>query len=130
MNDMKSRTAGLGRIFRAMRYSIQGLRAAWQHEAAFRQELCFFGAMAPVTLYLGLPLLHTVLLLAMMGAVLVVELLNSAIEAVVDKTSPEKHPLAGRAKDCASAAVFVAMGVFLLMWAALAGPSVLKLSLA
>lgn len=123
MNDMKSRSAGLGRIFRAMRYSFQGLQAAWTHEAAFRQELCFFAILAPATLALGLPVLHSVLLLAMMGAVLVVELLNSAVEAIVDKTSPEMHPLAGRAKDCASAAVFVAMGLFLLAWGALAGPA-------
>ena len=127
MNDMKSRTAGLGRILRAMRYSAQGLRAAWQHEAAFRQEVYAFAVLAPLTLALKLPTLHLVVLLALMGAVLATELVNSAIEAIVDKVSPEKHPLAGRAKDCGSAAVMVVVLTLTGAWLALAGPAAWQL---
>lgn len=123
MNDMKSQSAGLGRIFRATKYSWQGLRAAWRYEAAFRQEVCVFAVLAPATFSLGLPALHCVLLLAMMAAVLATELLNSALEAIVDKTSPEKHPLAGRAKDCGSAAVLVVTLTLAASWCALAGPA-------
>lgn len=122
MNDMKSRSANLGRIFRAFGYSLQGLRAAWTHEAAFRQEVWTFAALVPLTLALRLPVLQCIVLFAMMAMVLALELVNSALEAVVDKTCPEHHPLAGRAKDCGSAAVLVAMVTFLASWLALAGP--------
>jgi len=127
MNNMKSSTANLGRIFRAFGYSAQGLRAAWEHEAAFRQEVCAFAVLAPVTLVLSLPAMHTVVLFAMMAMVLALELVNSALEAVVDKTCPEHHPLAGRAKDCGSAAVLVATVTLTLSWIALAGPALWQL---
>lgn len=127
MTNMKSTKADLGRIFRAVGYSIQGLRAAWQHEAAFRQEVYALAVLAPATLALGLPALHTVVLLALMGAVLATELVNSAIEAIVDKTSPEKHELAGRAKDCGSAAVLVVVLVLTGAWLTLAGPAAWRL---
>lgn len=124
---MKSVSAlSLGRIWRAMGYSAQGLRTAWLQEAAFRQEIIAFGVLAPLTLWLGLPRLETVLLLALMAAVLAVELLNSGLEALVDKTSPEKHPLAGKAKDCGSAAVLVTTLCLIGSWLALAGPELLQ----
>jgi diacylglycerol kinase (ATP) len=121
---MKSDSANLGRIFKAFGYSLQGLRAAWTHEAAFRQEVWTFSVLVPVTLALGLPALECIVLLAMMAMVLALELVNSALEAVVDKTCPEHHPLAGRAKDCGSAAVLVATSVLAISWLVLAGPAV------
>jgi diacylglycerol kinase (ATP) len=123
---MKSTTAfSLVRIVRAMQYSEKGLRSAWRDEAAFRQELTLTLLLAPLTLWLQLPKLDTVLLLALMGLVLVAELLNSGLEAVVDMTSPEFNLLAGKAKDCGSAAVFVALLALGGSWLALAGPTLL-----
>lgn len=120
---MKSRSANLSRIFKALGYSLQGLRAAWTHEAAFRQEIWTFAVLAPVTLALRLPVIECIVLFAMMAMVLALELVNSALEAVVDKTCPEHHPLAGRAKDCGSAAVLVATVMLLASWIVLAGPA-------
>ena len=122
---MKSTTAlSFARIFRAMQYSEQGIRSAWRDEAAFRQELVLVLLLAPLTLWLSLPKLDTVVLLALMGLVLVAELLNSALEAVVDMASPEIHVLAGKAKDCGSAAVFASLLMLGGAWLALAGPTV------
>lgn len=122
---MKSTTAlSVMRVFRAMQYSEQGLRSAWRDEAAFRQELVLVMVLAPLTLWLGLPVLDTVLLLALMGLVLVAELLNSGLEAIVDMASPGLHPLAGKAKDCGSAAVMVSLFILGGAWLALAGPTV------
>jgi diacylglycerol kinase (ATP) len=122
---MKSTTAfSIVRVFRAAQYSEQGIRSAWRDEAAFRQELVLVLLLAPLTLWLQLPRTDTVLLLALMGLVLVAELLNSGLEAVVDKASPDIHVLAAKAKDCGSAAVFVALLMLAGAWLALAGPAV------
>jgi diacylglycerol kinase (ATP) len=124
---MKSTTAlSMMRVIRALQYSEQGLRSAWRDEAAFRQELILILLLTPLTLWLGLPLLDTVLLLALMGLVLVAELLNSGIEAIVDMASPDIHHLAGKAKDCGSAAVLVSLCVLGGAWAALAGPALIQ----
>lgn len=121
---MKSVSAlSLGRIWRAAGYSLQGLQSAWRQEAAFRQEVIGFAVLAPLTLWLGLPRLDTVILFVLMAAVLATELMNSGLEALVDKTSPEKHPLAGKAKDCGSAAVLVAVLTLGASWLTLAGPA-------
>jgi diacylglycerol kinase (ATP) len=121
---MKSTNAlSLFRVVRAAQYSEQGFRSAWRDEAAFRQELVLVVLLAPLTLWLGLPMTDTVLLLVLMGLVLVAELLNSGLEAVVDKVSPEIHVLAAKAKDCGSAAVFVALTMLVGAWVALAGPT-------
>jgi diacylglycerol kinase (ATP) len=121
---MKSTTAfSLLRVLRAAQYSEQGIRSAWRDEAAFRQELVLVALLAPLTLWLQLPRLDTVLLLALMALVLVVELLNSGLEAVVDMASPEIHVLAAKAKDCGSAAVFVTLLLLGGAWLALAGPA-------
>src|SRR6185436_18896896 len=94
---MKSTTAlSFVRVWRAAQYSEQGIRSAWKDEAAFRQELVAALLLAPLTLWLQLPRLDTVLLLALMALVLVAELLNSGLEAVVDKTTPEFNPLAAK----------------------------------
>lgn len=124
---MKSTSSfSLVRITKAIVYSTQGLGQAWRQEAAFRQELMLFSVLVPTTLWLRLPTVDTVVLLALMMAVLSAELLNSGLEALVDKTSPEQHPLAGKAKDCGSAAVFLLMVSMLAAWVVLAGPKLLE----
>lgn len=125
-HELKSSGAlGLGRVWRALGYSRKGLASAWRDEAAFRQELALFVVLAPLTLWLRLPTLDTVVLLSLMGLVLTIELLNSGLEALVDKTTPELHRLAGKAKDCGSAAVLVSMLTFSAAWLSLAGPALL-----
>jgi len=96
---------------------MAGLKAAVQGEAAFREELvfCLFGV--PLALYLGQTGVERTLLLSSLLLVLVVEMINSAIEAVVDRVSMERHPLAGRAKDMGSAAVFLALLNVVITWA-------------
>ena len=122
---MKSTSAlSFVRVFRAMQYSEQGIRSAWRDEAAFRQELVLVLLLAPLTLWLGLPRLDTVVLLALMGLVLVAELLNSGLEAVVDMATTDINALAAKAKDCGSAAVFVSLLMLGGAWLALAGPVV------
>jgi diacylglycerol kinase (ATP) len=124
MTTMKSTTAlSVVRVWRAVQYSEQGIRSAWKDEAAFRQELVLMLLLAPLTLWLQLPRLDTVLLLALMALVLVAELLNSGLEAIVDMASPDFHLLARKAKDCGSAAVFVTLLLLGGAWAALAGPT-------
>jgi diacylglycerol kinase (ATP) len=126
---MKSTTAfSVLRVFRAAQYSEQGIRSAWRDEAAFRQELLLVLLLAPLTLWLQLPRTDTVLLLALMGLVLVVELLNSGLEAVVDMASPDIHVLAAKAKDCGSAAVFMTLTTLIGAWLALAGPALWALA--
>ncbi len=121
---IKSTTAlSAGRVFRALGYSLKGLAAAWRDEPAFRQECALGAVLAPLTLWLRLPLLETMFLFALMLATLIVELLNSGLEALVDKTSPEYHALAGKAKDCASAAVLVSILALIASWVVLAGPA-------
>ncbi|MGL5390811.1 MAG: diacylglycerol kinase, partial [Shewanella sp.] len=95
---------GIKRIFRATGFSIKGLKAAWIHEAAFRQELLLTVCMLPVALFVEISTLERLLLIFTLFIVLIVELLNSAIEAVVDRVGSEIHPLSGQAKDIASAA--------------------------
>ncbi|WP_269458624.1 diacylglycerol kinase [Sterolibacterium denitrificans] len=100
---------GLRRIWRAGVYSRDGLIAAFRHEAAFRQELLLIIPLLPLALWLPASGPGKALMLASLLLVLIVELLNSAIEAVVDRISTERHPLAKRAKDLGSAAVLIAL---------------------
>lgn len=104
------------RIFKATVWSMQGLRAAWLHESSFRLEVYLLVVMAPLALWLGRTGVERALLLGSCLLVLAVELLNSAIEAVIERYGPEFHELAGRAKDMGSAAVFVVMMNVLLVW--------------
>ncbi len=113
--QFKSRP-GLTRLGPALVYSIRGLRAAWRHESAFRQELALVSVLAIVAAALPVTWLERALLWGALLAVLVVELLNSALEAVVDLVAPDEHPLAGRAKDLGSAAVFGALLTCALVW--------------
>jgi diacylglycerol kinase (ATP) len=107
---------GVARLMAATGYSIAGIKQAWQHEAAFREELVLLCFLAPAAFWLGQTATETALLLMSCLLVLITELLNSAVEAVVDLASPELHPLAGRAKDIASAAVFYALLQVLVVW--------------
>lgn len=113
---MKPGKTGLARILAAGGYSMQGLKAAYQHEAAFRQECTLFIVLLPVALWWDVSLIAKILLLGSVLLVLIVELLNSAIEAVVDRIGPEHHPLSGRAKDIGSAAVLLTLLLALLTW--------------
>ncbi|HSM12013.1 MAG TPA: diacylglycerol kinase [Lysobacter sp.] len=110
------------RIFKAARWSMQGLQAAWLHESSFRLEVCLFVVLAPLGWWLGDTPVERVLLVGSMLLVLGVELLNSAIEAVIERYGAEFHPIAGRAKDMGSAAVFVLMLNVLLTWGAIVAP--------
>lgn len=100
---------GIRRILNATRYSIEGLAAALRHEAAFRQELALAAVLVPLGLWLGNDGVERALLVGGVLAMLVVELLNSAVEAVVDRVSAEHHELAKRAKDYGSAAVMLSL---------------------
>jgi diacylglycerol kinase (ATP) len=113
---------GPRQLWNALRWSMQGLRAGWRHEASFRFEVCLAVVVIPLGLYLGQGALEKLALVLPMFLVLSAELLNSAIEAVVDKVSPEFHELAGRAKDMGSAAVFVLLLLMGLSWGLIVGP--------
>ncbi|HEX7386040.1 MAG TPA: diacylglycerol kinase [Castellaniella sp.] len=102
-------TGGLARIARALVYSLQGLGAAWRHEAAFRQETALAIILIPLGLWLGHTAQERLLLAGVLVLVLIVELLNSAIEALADAISTEHNPLLGRAKDIGSAAVLLTL---------------------
>lgn len=104
---------GIKRIFNAVFFSIAGFKATWSHEEAFRQEVLLFVVTTPVALWLGETATDKLLLIGSMVLVLVVELLNSAVEAVVDRVGLDHHELSGRAKDIGSAAVMLS-----LLWAA------------
>lgn len=107
---------GLQRLVDATGYSIRGLKAAWQNEAAFRQELILFLILMPNAFWLGANWIQKALLAFSIIIVLVVELLNSALENVVDRIGPENHVLAGRAKDMGSAAVMLSLVAAALVW--------------
>ncbi len=109
-------------LWNAFRWSMKGLRAGWRHEASFRLEAGLAVVLLPLGLWLGDGALEKLALTVPAILVLSVELLNSAIEAVVDKVSPEFHELAGRAKDMGSAAVFLLLLTVILSWALILGP--------
>ncbi|MDR1076460.1 MAG: diacylglycerol kinase [Xanthomonadaceae bacterium] len=103
-------------VLKALRWSWQGLCAAWWNESAFRLEVCLFAILTPLALWLGHDAVERILLIGPMLMVLSAELLNSAIEAVIDRYGNEFHEMAGRAKDMGSAATFVLMGLVALCW--------------
>jgi diacylglycerol kinase (ATP) len=104
------------RVFRAARYSWQGLRHAARHESAFRQELAIATVLVPLGLWLGQSGVEKALLIGSVLLVLIVELLNTAIEAAINRIGPEQHPLSGQAKDMGSAAVFIALLSAAITW--------------
>lgn len=111
---------GIKRIFWATKYSWLGIKAAWKHEAAFREELLLMAIMVPTAFWLGQTAVERILLIAVCFIVVIVELLNSAIEAVVDRIGSDMHELSGRAKDMGSAAVFFALCLAGLCWGLIA----------
>ena len=107
---------GIKRIFNAFFFSLSGFKATWQHEEAFRQEVLLFIITTPVAIWLGENNIERILLIGCLVLVLIVELLNSAIESVVDRIGPEHHELSGRAKDIGSAAVFLTLAWSAVTW--------------
>ena len=121
----KPGATGVTRIINATGYSMKGLKSAWINEAAFRQELVLVLALMPLAGWLGESLYEILLLICISWLVVIVEVLNSAIEAVVDRIGSEHHELSGRAKDLGSAAVFIALALNALVWGALIGRNLL-----
>ena len=112
----KAGATGITRIINAVGYSWLGLKAAFKHESAFRQELGLILILTPVALYYGPTNGDKAILISSLVFILMVEILNSAIEAVVDRQGDEIHELSGRAKDMGSAAVFLAFIIAGLIW--------------
>lgn len=120
-SEFKSKS-GLKRIFSAFFYSIDGFRAAWKHEHAFRQELMLAVPGIVIALLLPVTSFEKLALIAVLVLVLVVELLNSAIEAVVDRVSLDRHSLSKNAKDLGSAAVMLTFLLAVITWAVILTP--------
>lgn len=127
MNTSHKSKNGFSRIGRALGYSMQGLAIALKHEAAFRQELMLCVVLLPLAIFLPLTMVERVLLIGVLLAVLVVELLNSALEAVVDRISLDNHELSKRAKDLGSAAVFLTLVAAAVTWGVIALPSLYRI---
>jgi len=108
---------GLRRILNALLYSYDGIKAAFRHEAGFRQEALLASVLIPVALTLSVEGIGKAMMIGSILLVLVVELLNSAVEAVVDRISLERHELSKRAKDMGSAAVFISLANVVVVWA-------------
>jgi diacylglycerol kinase (ATP) len=113
---------GLTRLINALGYSRDGLSAAWKNEAAFREEMLLAAVAIPLAIYLGRTGVDRALMIGSIILILIVEILNSAVEAVVDKASPEKHELAKRAKDMGSAAVLLSLANAAAVWACVLWP--------
>ncbi len=107
-------------ILNAFVYSFAGLKAAWKNEMAFRLEAVVMAIMLPVGIWLGKSAVEWALLTASCMLILIIELLNSALEAVVDRIGPQRHELAKRAKDMGSAAAFISMITAVIVWGLIA----------
>ncbi len=118
-SQLPAKKKGLARLIAATGFSLAGLKAALQHEEAFRIEVFAFCILAPTGLWLGQSRVEQVLLIGSLFVVLLMELVNSALEATIDRGGREFHTLAGRAKDIGSAAVFVALLLVVFTWAML-----------
>jgi diacylglycerol kinase (ATP) len=110
----------IGHIIKAVIWSMAGLKAAWKNEQAFRWEATIVLLMMPVGLWFGRTAVERALLIASSMLILITELLNSAVEAVVDRIGPERHKLSKRAKDLGSAAAFISMITAAVVWALIA----------
>lgn len=111
---------GITRIVHAFFYSMKGLKAAWNHEAAFRQEVLLSLVLIPLSFWLAQTHIELILLISSVFWVLLAELANSSIEAVVDRTGTDHHHLSGRAKDIGSALVFISLLLLAIVWAIIA----------
>ncbi|NHN38599.1 diacylglycerol kinase [Pseudomaricurvus alcaniphilus] len=107
---------GLTRVVNAFGYSMNGFMIAWKNEAAFRQEIVLAVLLLPVVAWLDVSTLERIALIGVLALVLIVELINTAIENAIDRIGPERHQLSGHAKDLGSAAVFVALALTLYVW--------------
>jgi len=116
MQSTKDSRSTLGRIVAATGYSMRGLSAAWRNEQAFREEVVLGAPMLLIAVWLGNTTIEKLLLVGAVVLVLICELLNSAIEATVDRIGPEHHELSGRAKDIGSAAVFLSLLHAAVVW--------------
>ncbi|MDO4642731.1 MAG: diacylglycerol kinase [Cardiobacteriaceae bacterium] len=114
-DSLKGRKSGVSRIINALRYSFDGIKAAVE-EAGFRELLVIHGILFLLIIFIPFPLIHKMLLVFASGMSLIVELLNTALEAAVDHTSLEIHPLAKRAKDTASAAQYTCLLLIITLW--------------
>ena len=123
----KPGNTGIYRIFKAAGYSMQGLASAWKNEAAFRQELMLMLVLTPLAFWLGEGLTQQLLLMLVAWLVVIVEILNSGIEAVVDRIGSEHHELSGRAKDLGSAAVFLSLVLTVVVWGSVVGENLFGL---
>ena len=112
----KQSPTGLRRLIKAAGYSLSGLQAAWDHEEAFRLDALLFVVMTPLAFWLGETSVERALMIGSLFLLLITELVNSGIEAVVDRVGSERHELSGRAKDIASATVFLALINIVLIW--------------
>ena len=110
------KNTGFTRIYKAMYYSFKGFRSALVHEAAFRQEIVSALILIPLALWLPVTPLERIIMVSVVVLVLIVELLNSGIEAAVDRVGVEHHELAGRAKDMGSAAVMLSLLLWAYVW--------------
>jgi diacylglycerol kinase (ATP) len=116
MLKLQERKTGIYRVIAATRYSISGLILAIKTEEAFKQEFALFLVLAPLGLWLGETAIEKVLLVGALVILLIVELLNTAVEAVVDRVSSDFHELSRQAKDLGSAAVFLSLGLVVFTW--------------
>ena len=113
---MANQSTGLARVYKAAGYSVKGLTAAWKNEAAFRQEAVAAIIAIILAFWLDVDAIARLLLIGKVIIVIIIEVINSAIEAVVDRIGSELHELSGRAKDMGSAAVFLAILLALFVW--------------
>ena len=116
-------TSGLQRILNATSYSLAGFKAAFQNEAAFRQIILINLLLIPLSFFMPVSRVEQVLMIVVCLLAIIVELINSAIEAVVDRVSMAQHPLSKNAKDMGSAAQFVALAIIALTWGACLTPA-------
>lgn len=117
---MKPGLTGINRIIKATGHSLRGIRDTWKYEAAFRQEIALSVVLLPVSFWLAQSVIEWLLLIMPLFILIIVELLNSAVENTIDRIGPEMHTLSGRAKDIASAAVFFSLALLAIVWAAIA----------
>ncbi|PXY94026.1 diacylglycerol kinase [Frischella perrara] len=113
---MMTKAKGLRRIINAGKYSLQGLKSAFLNETAFRQEIYLLIAACIIVMLIDFSIYERILLVGSIGFIMIVELINSAIECVVDRIGPERHELSGRAKDYGSAAVLMSIVLAIVLW--------------
>jgi diacylglycerol kinase (ATP) len=123
VEPIESKKRSFRNFIASVRYSIDGFGAAFKHEPSFREDLLFAVLLVPLAIILPVNAVSTALMIASLILILIVELLNSAIEWIIDYLRPEKHPLAKRIKDMASAAVFLSYVNCIVVWAIMLWPS-------